>query len=151
MAALNPHVDEAELAAAAERLEAYYLSRFARPDGLVNYHPDRIHPIDPHNYAATAIYAVLSGEPGGPSHAKQLLETLDRLAWDARRGRYVHRIHRRRRDSRFFLRWTQVWMLTALCIAYAGDAAREKIESAKTALLTETPSPERPPSALRSA
>ena len=74
VAALNPHADAEELGAAAERLESYYRSRFDRPDGLVNYYPDRLHPIDPHNYAATAIYAVLSGEEGGTARAMDILE-----------------------------------------------------------------------------
>jgi hypothetical protein len=135
IAALNPHVDTAELGAAAERMESYYRDHFERPDGLVNYYPDRLHPIDPHNYAATAIYAVLSGKPGGAASGADLLERVDRLAWDGRRGRYIHRIHRRRTDSRFFLRWNQVWMLAALCIAHAGDTARARVDEARAALL----------------
>jgi hypothetical protein len=139
VAALNPHVDASELAAAADRLESYSVSRFDRPDGLVNYYPDRLHPIDPHNYAATAIYTVLSGEDGGAARAAALLERIDRLAWDRRRKRYVHRIHPRRTDGRFFVRWTQVWMLAALCIAHAGDAARARLDEARSSLLDETP------------
>ena len=137
LAALNPHVDAAELAATSERLHRYYLDHFQRADGLVNYYPDRLHPIDPHNYAATAIYAVLSGDEHGAARAKDLLQRVDGVAWDTRRGRYVHRIHRRRLDNRFFLRWTQVWMLAALCVAYAGDAAREQVHDARAALLGE--------------
>ena len=39
-----------------------YLRRsFLREDGLLNYFPGRLHPIDPHNYAATAIFVALLG------------------------------------------------------------------------------------------
>jgi hypothetical protein len=132
LGALNPHLPAAELADAAARLERYYHSEFERPDGLVNYYPRRLHPVDPHNYAATAIYLTLTGDAEA---GRALLRRVDGLMWDSRLGRYHHRLHRRRRDKRFFLRWTQVWMLTALCVAQAGGAAEEEIERTRLALL----------------
>lgn len=140
LAALNPHLEREELHATGERLERYYHEHFLRADGLVNYYPSRLCPIDPHNYAATAIYTVLAGRngDGDAAAARELLRRVDELAWDPDRGRYVHRLHRRRRDTRFFLRWTQVWMLAALCIAYAGQTARKEVDRAQLALLSET-------------
>ena len=81
LAALNPHVDAAEFSATSERLHRT-TSTFRGAGRLVNYYPDRLHPIDPHNYAATAIYAVLSGDEHGAARAKDLLQRLDGVAWD---------------------------------------------------------------------
>jgi len=115
---VNPHVDRAELGAALERLRGYLREHFVRDDGLVNYYPGRLHPIDPHNYAAAAIFAVSFGRDDDlpPAIAEPLLRRVDELMWDSRRGRYSYRRHRRRRDSRLFLRWTQAWMFAALSI-----------------------------------
>jgi hypothetical protein len=135
---LNPHVDAEKFEAAAKRLDVYYRSRFRRPDGYINYYPDRLHPIDPHNYAATAIYTLLLGEDGHAGEALRLLRLVDDIAWDPKKGRYVHRIHARRRDARFFLRWTQLWMLAALCIAYAGERLPNELERARFALLARS-------------
>jgi hypothetical protein len=134
LGALNPHVDVEEFGAAARRLDAYYRARFRRSDGYINYYPDRLHPIDPHNYAATAIYTLLLGEDGHTGEARRLLRLVDDIAWDPKEGRYVHRVHARRRDARFFLRWTQLWMLAALCLAYAGERLADELETARFAL-----------------
>lgn len=138
LGALNPHLSGPEAADAAHRLERYCRKHFLRPDFLLNYYPDRLHPIDPHNYAATAIYATLGDWEGGSDTAVSLLRRVDELAWDPGRGQYAHRLHRRRRDARFFLRWTQVWMLAALCIAYS-ETARDEVETARRELLARAP------------
>jgi hypothetical protein len=138
LAALNPYLDRGELDSTATRLEAYYRRHFLRTDGRVNYFPDRLHPIDPHNYAATAIYHVLAQEsPDDAVTADQILRRIDEDAWDERRGRYSYRIHRHRRDRRFFTRWSQVWMLMALCAVHAGPAVRADVERTGRALLAE--------------
>ena len=140
LGALNPNVDAEEFGAAAERLDVYYRSRFRRPDGYINYYPDRLHPIDPHNYAATAIYTLLLSKDGhaGAGDARRLLRLVDDIAWDPKKGRYVHRIHAMRRDARFFLRWTQLWMLAALCLAYAGDRLPKELERARFAVFARS-------------
>jgi hypothetical protein len=135
LASLNPHLDRSELTSTAERLDGYYRRHFRRPDGGVNFFPDRLHPIDPHNHAAVAIHAVLSGE--GDLDAERLLRALDQRAWDERRGRYIYRIHRHRRDRRLFLRWTQAWMFAAVCIVLGADGARASIDDMRDALLRE--------------
>jgi hypothetical protein len=113
---VNPHVDRVLFRDAHRRLRSYLRTAFLRDDGLVNYYPGRLHPIDPHNYAAAAIFAVLFGDQAdlAPADAEPLLRRVDELMWDAARGRYRFRRHRRRTDSRFFLRWTQAWMFAAL-------------------------------------
>lgn len=122
----NPFVDAVELAAAVERLESYWSRHFARADGHVNYFPDRLKPIDPHNHAAAALYCVLTGDHGGSSQARTLLRRLDDRAWDARRQRYAHRVHRLRTDRRQFLRWTYAWMFAALAASVTPDPLRER-------------------------
>jgi len=119
IARTNHYVDREACRSAIERLKRYWRAHFLRDDGLLNYYPDRLHPIDPHNYAVTAIYLTIFGSEQDRATAVALLRNVDALAWDARRGRYVHRMHRRRRDRRMFLRWTQAWMFTALAVATA--------------------------------
>lgn len=125
VARTNRHVDGDACRSAIDRLENYWRAHFLRDDGLLNYYPDRLHPIDPHNYAVTAIYLTMFGTPADRVTAVSLLRDVDALAWDARRGRYVHRIHRRRCDRRMFLRWTQAWMFTALAVATADEPFAE--------------------------
>jgi hypothetical protein len=115
---MNPRVERAQFADALVRLRRYLSARFVRADGLLNYYPGRLHPIDPHNYAVAAIFAVMFGAPGDlpPAAAEPLLRRVDALMWDPARGRYRFRRHRLRRDSRLFLRWTQAWMFAALSL-----------------------------------
>jgi len=122
----NPFADQALCADVVGRLSAYWEANFLRDDGLVNYFPGRLHPIDPHNYAATAIYAVCFGGDEGPRFARDVLRRVDELAWDPRRGAYAHRVHGRRTDSRLFLRWTQAWMFAALCAVARPDRLRAR-------------------------
>ena len=118
----NPLVDTERCNAALDRLETYWHLHFEREDGLLNYFPDRVTPIDPHNFAVTALYfTLLGGERGQAFAPLAAAERVDELAWDPGRGHYVHRIHRRRRDRRYFLRWTQAWMFAALCGAVAPE------------------------------
>ncbi len=115
---MNPHVDRAEFRDAVARLRGYVREHFVRDDGLVNYYPGKLYPVDPHNYAAAAIFAVTFGERSdlSPTVAEPLLRRVDELMWDPSRERYRYRRYRRRRDSRLFLRWTQAWMFAALSI-----------------------------------
>jgi hypothetical protein len=115
---MNPLVDRAAFGDALARLRSYLRAQFVRDDGLVNYYPGELYPIDPHNYAAAAIFAITFGEPSdlAPATAEPLLRRVDELMWDPGRGRYRHRRRRWRRDSRLFLRWTQAWMFAALGI-----------------------------------
>ena len=137
MARTNPEVDVARFEAAAERMAGYVKREFLRDDGLVNYFPGRLHPIDPHNYAATAIFAALFGEDPAigldPGLGRDLLQRVDELMWDPARGRYLFRRHSRRTDRRFFMRWTQAWMFAALSIVAAGEEGRRRMLPGSTA------------------
>ena len=115
---INPQVDRREFRDALARLRTFLRERFVREDGLVDYYPGDLYPIDPHNYAAAAIFAAIFGEQAdlAPAAAEPLLRRMDELMWDPARGRYRYRRYRRRRDSRLFLRWTQAWMFAALSI-----------------------------------
>lgn len=116
----NPHVDAARFDDALDRLLGYAQAHFFRSDGRVNYFPDRLHPVDPHNYAAAAIFGVLAGV-GDP---EALLREVDRLMWDPGRGAYAYKRHERRVDRRMFLRWTQAWMFAALAVVRGAEEAR---------------------------
>jgi hypothetical protein len=118
----NPNVDREFFSDADRRLRRYLRRAFLRDDGLINYYPGRLHPIDPHNYAAAAIFALLLGEEAdlAPEAAEPLLRRLDELMWDPRHGRYHFRRSSRMTDSRLFLRWTQAWMFAALSMANQG-------------------------------
>jgi hypothetical protein len=122
----NPLVDVDRCGAALGLLRDYWHRHFEREDDLVNYFPNRLTPIDPHNFAVTALYSTLLGDEQGLAFARSLLRRVDALAWDPRHGRYIHRIHRRRRDERYFLRWTQVWMFAALCAAVAPERLTQR-------------------------
>jgi hypothetical protein len=125
--ATNPYADASLLADAEQRLRLYLKREFIRTDGLINYYPGRLYPIDPHNYAAAAIFARLFGQESDlPSEsAKPLLSRLDELMWDPSRGRYLYRRYARRRDRRLFVRWTQAWMFAALAVVLD---PREKVD-----------------------
>lgn len=119
----NPHVDRALFDAAIERLFAFARTAFLRPDGAINYFPGKLHPIDPHNYAATAVFGVLAGL--GPELGEPLLRRVDAQMWDPRSGTYAYKKHARRTDRRAFLRWTHAWMFAALAMVAARDEVRE--------------------------
>jgi hypothetical protein len=119
----NPQCDRALFDAAIERMWRYAREQFLRPDGLVNYFPGRLHPVDPHNYAAAALFALLMDERAGLPHdfAHATLNRVDGIMWDPEARRYEYKKHPRRTDRRLFLRWTQAWMFAALGILSAGD------------------------------
>ena len=118
----NPHVDRERFDAAIDRLCAYARRSFQRPDGAVNYFPGRLHPIDPHNYAATAVFGVLAGLE--PELGEPLLRRVDAETWDPRTRTYAYKKHARRTDRRAFLRWTHAWMFAALAIVGAREEVR---------------------------
>jgi len=114
LAKLNPHVDAVEIDDVANRMTRYYRRTFLRDGGVVNYYPASPWPIDPHNYAASAIFEVASGGPGGVERAAEILGRSDSFCWDESRGHYHHRVHKRWRDRRLFMRWGQAWSFAAL-------------------------------------
>ena len=120
----NPHVDREQFGAALDRLCVFARTAFDRKDGFVNYFPGSLHPIDPHNYAATAVFGVLAGLE--PELGEPLLRRVDALMWDPRTRTYAYKRHARRTDRRAFLRWTHAWMFAALAIVAARDDVRSR-------------------------
>lgn len=118
----NPHADRDLFGSALERLCAFARRSFQRPDGAINYFPGRLHPIDPHNYAATAVFGVLAGLE--PEFGEPLLRRVDEQMWDPRTRTYAYKKHARRTDRRAFLRWTHAWMFAALAIVGADQEVR---------------------------
>lgn len=129
VARANPHVDVVLFEDAIARMWAFARARFIRDDGLVNHSPDRLYPIDPHNYAAVAIFSVMSGEGTGlpTGYGANLLRRLDTLMWDRDREAYAYKRHARHTDRRLFLRWTQAWMFAALAVVWAADQFRNHV------------------------
>lgn len=129
IAAVNPFVDQHHIQQNVARMMEYYRQQFLRDDGLLNYFPNRLHPIDPHNYAAAAMFEILTGGQEGIQHARALLQRLDELAWNPNNGSYTYRQHSNKKDERLFLRWTQVWMLLALAASCHPARLSEQLES----------------------
>lgn len=132
IAAVNPLVDKHNIQQKVARMVEYYRQHFLRNDGLLNYFPNRLHPIDPHNYAAAAIFAILTGDDASIQQARALLQRLDELAWNPNKESYTYRQHEGRKDERFFLRWTQVWMFFALAASCHPARLKEQLEPYST-------------------
>ncbi len=122
---LNPHVDADEISAKTIRMDGWYRRTFLRDGGVVNYYPGSPWPIDPHNYAATAIYEVMLGGEEGRQRAMSVLGRMDAICWDATAGHYHHRVMKRWRDRRLFMRWGQAWVFAALSSVLYGDRLLE--------------------------
>lgn len=128
IAAVNPFIDQQNIRQKVERMVEYYRQQFLRDDGLVNYFPNRLHPIDPHNYAAAAIFMVITGDEEDIQQARTLLQRLDEIAWNPNKKNYTYRQHPGKKDERFFLRWTQVWMLFALAASHNPERLKKQLE-----------------------
>ncbi len=136
VAAFNPLVDRDRLQTAIAGLRAYYCRAFIREDGKINYYPGRLYPLDSHNYAAAALFALLldEGKLMGKLDAGNLLRAGDDLTFWPQKGRYLHRRGRYFRDRRLFLRWNQAWMFAALGALYHAETLQGHIR-----LLAENP------------
>jgi hypothetical protein len=121
LARVNPSSDADRLEGVVDRMRAYLRREFLRADGLLNYYPGKLYPIDPHNYAAAAIYAALFGTASdlSPERGEELLAAVDQRMWDEAKRLYLFRRYRHRLDRRYFVRWTQAWMFAALAITAA--------------------------------
>lgn len=129
IAATNPCVNKQEIQRTVEQMLAYHRNHFLRDDGLVNYFPNRLFPIDPHNYAAAALFMLLSGGDAEIQQARTLLRRLDEIAWNPIKKNYTYRTYRGKKDERFFLRWTQTWMLLGLSATLNPSSLRNQLES----------------------
>jgi hypothetical protein len=130
LALAHPSVDRRECDEVIGRMLRYYRETFLRADGEINYFPGTVYPVDSHNYAATAIFSIIFDDDFGKgrSFAADLLHKADELTWDDRHGYYIHRIHRKRRDRREFLRWNQAWMFLALAVVDNPEEVRRQLD-----------------------
>lgn len=119
----NPRADSTMLEDLIEKMKDYYIKHFINKDGTINYYPDKVHPIDCHNYATAIIFSILfgNGKLMDKVPVETLFENVDSLTWNEELGRYSHRIHKNRVDNRFFLRWNQAWMFLALSVLQKRD------------------------------
>lgn len=125
---LNPYVDASRINDVVAAMDGYYRRTFLRDGGVVNYYPGTPWPVDPHNYAATAIYEVMTGGESGTVRGAMMLNRVDQICWDARGGYYHHRVTRRLRDRRLFMRWGQAWSFAALSSVLFSDALRQGLD-----------------------
>ena len=122
IAQINPSARPEELQETVGRMRSYFRRAFLRSDDRLNYYPGSLHPVDPHNYAAAAVYATFFGtdEDIPPARAEELLRCVDHEMWSSAERRYFFRRHKHRLDRRAFLRWTSAWMFAALAVVGAG-------------------------------
>ncbi len=81
------------------------------------YFPDRSHPLDPHSFAQAALtfIALERYGRGGRELAGDILERGVELLWDRRRCGFVYRRGRLLVNGAAHIRWSQAWMMRAVC------------------------------------
>jgi hypothetical protein len=96
---------------------AFYRTRLFEPDGTPLYYAHRRWPLDPHSFAQGALtfLELARFDANGPGFADRILARGIAELWDERRGGF--RFQRRRLYSQgiIHMRWSQAWMLRALC------------------------------------
>lgn len=96
---------------------AYYRVKLFETDGTPRYYTHRRWPLDPHSFAQGALtfLALARFDPGGPAFAERILARgIDEL-WDERRGGFRFQRQRLYSQGIIHMRWSQAWMLRALC------------------------------------
>ena len=102
---------------------AYYRQNLFEADGTPRYYSTTRWPLDPHSFAQGALtFLRLSRfQPDAQEFAGRILARgIDEL-WDERRGGFRFQKHPRHAQSIIHMRWSQAWMLRALC-AWLADA-----------------------------
>lgn len=106
---------------------AHYRAHLIGPDATPYYHAGRPWPLDSHTVAQTALtlLAFSDREPDLAALSRRVLEVgIDRL-WDPARRGFIHQRGRFLTHRTIYLRWSQAWLLHALCAQIAheeGDA-----------------------------
>jgi len=105
------------------QLSEYYRDNFLLKGNLLNYFPNTFYPIDCHNYAAAIIFSVLFQNKifADSIDIYQLFLNIDKITWNKKKKRYLHKVHKMRKDKRFFLRWNQSWMFLAIAVLMKKD------------------------------
>lgn len=108
---------------ALDRGLGFYRRHLIGPDGTPYYHADRPCPLDSHTVAQTALtlLAFADRDPTLAGEARRTLELgVARLYDPARRG-FHYQQGRLFTHRTIFLRWSQAWMLHALCACIAHE------------------------------
>lgn len=95
----------------------FYRAHFFREDGAVRYFHNRTYPIDAHCVAQSIItlLAFRDLDPGNVPLARSVFQWAMNHMWDER-GFFYYRILRFCTIRTSFMRWTQAWMLLAICM-----------------------------------
>lgn len=96
---------------------AFYRHNLFLPDGTPRYYTDSLYPIDPHSFAQGALtfLALARFQDDGPRFAARILQRGIEELWDERRDGFRFQKHRRYAQRSIHMRWSQAWMLRALC------------------------------------
>ena len=94
----------------------FYKSHFIREDGAARYFHDKTFPIDIHCVAQSIITLLEFKhlDPGSVSLAHSVFEWAMKHMWDER-GFFYYRVLRFGTIRTSYMRWSQAWMLLALC------------------------------------
>ena len=109
----------------------FYKAHFFRLDGAPRYFHDRTYPLDIHCVAQSIITLLAFGDFGQDN--SQLAFSVFRWAmehmWDDR-GFFYYRVLRLGTVRTSYMRWSQAWMLLALCeLMRAADTPKQHPEA----------------------
>ena len=102
----------------------YYRRHLFDPDGTPRYFSTRRWPLDPHSFAQGALtfLRLARFQPDAAEFAGRILARgVDEL-WDEQRGGFRFQKHPRHTQRIIHMRWSQAWMLRALCAYLASPS-----------------------------
>ncbi|MHB8078579.1 MAG: hypothetical protein ACYDIE_04915 [Candidatus Krumholzibacteriia bacterium] len=101
----------------------YYRLHLFEADGTPRYYDRSRWPLDPHSFAQGALtfLRLARFDPDGVEFSGRILARGVAELWDERRGGFRFQKHRHHTQGIIHLRWSQAWMLRALC-AYLAAA-----------------------------
>jgi hypothetical protein len=96
---------------------AFYRDRLFDDEGTARTAPDKAFPLDPHSFAQGALTFLATEDirPGGAEFACRILGRAADLLWDDRRKGFIYSRGRLTSNRAIHLRWSQAWMLRAIC------------------------------------
>jgi polysaccharide biosynthesis protein VpsJ len=102
---------------------AHYRAHLIGPDAAPWYHAGRPWPLDSHTVAQTALtlLAFRDREPALAALSRRVLEVGIERLWDPARRGFVHQRGRIFTHRTIYLRWSQAWLLHALCAQIAHE------------------------------
>jgi hypothetical protein len=96
---------------------AYYRKNLFEDDGTPRYYSTTRWPLDPHSFAQGALtfLRLARFQPDAREFAGRILARGVEELWDERRGGFRFQKHAGHAQSIIHMRWSQAWMLRALC------------------------------------